>query len=47
MLQVGELIFQDIDLVINYDVALNSKIHTHRVGRTARAGKRWSCYYFL
>ena len=29
----------DIDLVINYDLALNYKIHTHRIGRTARAGK--------
>ncbi|RBQ31130.1 ATP-dependent RNA helicase DbpA [Arcobacter sp. FW59] len=29
----------DIDLVINYDLALNEKIHTHRIGRTARAGK--------
>lgn len=29
----------DIDLVINYEVALNEKIHTHRIGRTARAGK--------
>lgn len=28
----------DIDLVINYDLALNEKIHTHRIGRTARAG---------
>ena len=29
----------DVELVINYDLALNSKIHTHRIGRTARAGK--------
>ena len=29
----------NIDLVINYDLALNYKIHTHRIGRTARAGK--------
>jgi ATP-independent RNA helicase DbpA len=29
----------DIDLVINYDLAQDDKIHTHRIGRTARAGK--------
>lgn len=29
----------DIDLVINYDIAQDEKIHTHRIGRTARAGK--------
>lgn len=30
---------QDIDCVISYDIPENDKIYTHRVGRTARAGK--------
>ncbi len=29
----------DIDLVINYDIARDEMVHTHRIGRTARAGK--------
>ncbi len=29
----------DIDLVINYDLARDVETHTHRIGRTARAGK--------
>lgn len=29
----------DIDLVINYDLAKDEMVHTHRIGRTARAGK--------
>jgi ATP-independent RNA helicase DbpA len=29
----------DIDLVINYDLARDEKVHKHRIGRTARAGK--------
>lgn len=29
----------DIDLVINYDIARDIETHTHRIGRTARAGK--------
>ena len=30
----------DISLVINYDIANDEKVHTHRIGRTARAGKK-------
>lgn len=29
----------DVELVINYDLAKDEKVHTHRIGRTARAGK--------
>jgi len=29
---------KDIDLVINYDLALDPEVHVHRIGRTARAG---------
>ncbi len=29
----------DIDLIISYDLAKDEKVHTHRIGRTARAGK--------
>jgi ATP-independent RNA helicase DbpA len=30
---------QDLELVINYDLAINAETYTHRIGRTARAGK--------
>lgn len=30
----------DIELVINYDISRDEQVHTHRIGRTARAGKK-------
>ena len=29
----------DVDVVINYDIAKDAQVHTHRIGRSARAGK--------
>lgn len=30
----------DLDMVVNYDVAHEAEVHTHRIGRTGRAGKQ-------
>lgn len=30
----------DVDLVINYELPFDAEVYTHRIGRTARAGKR-------
>ncbi len=37
----------DIDMVINYDVAKDAAVHTHRVGRTARAQKSGRAVTFV
>ncbi|MEA3354843.1 MAG: ATP-dependent RNA helicase DbpA [Campylobacterota bacterium] len=31
---------KDVDMVINYDMPENFEVYTHRIGRTARAGKK-------
>ena len=30
----------DLDLVINYHIARDTEVHTHRIGRTGRAGSK-------
>ncbi len=37
----------DIEHVINYDVPQNAEEYIHRIGRTARAGRRGSAYTFV
>ena len=37
----------DISTVILYDVPLNFEAYIHRVGRTARAGKKGTAYTIL
>ena len=37
----------DIEHVINYDVPQNAEEYIHRIGRTARAGKKGSSYTFV
>jgi len=37
----------DIEHVINYDVPQNAEEYIHRIGRTARAGKRGQAYTFV
>lgn len=36
----------DIELVLNYDMANDISVHTHRIGRTARAGKKGTAVTF-
>jgi len=34
----------DLELVINYHVALDAEVHVHRIGRTGRAGQQGKAY---
>ncbi|KAI3378941.1 hypothetical protein SNEBB_009051 [Seison nebaliae] len=38
---------KDVSLVVNYDMAKNIEIYTHRIGRTGRAGKSGIAVTFL
>ncbi|RYD76785.1 MAG: DEAD/DEAH box helicase [Sphingobacteriales bacterium] len=37
----------DMEMVINYDVPLDSEYYVHRIGRTGRAGKTGSAFTFV
>jgi ATP-independent RNA helicase DbpA len=38
---------ENIDLVINYDLPYDNEVYTHRIGRTARAGKKGDAISFV
>ena len=40
MLQRAVLIFLILPMVINYDLPRTADVYVHRIGRTARAGKK-------
>lgn len=37
---------EDLDLVINYDIPIENEYYVHRIGRTARKGKKGVAYTF-
>lgn len=39
--------WQDVSMVINYDMAKSIEDYTHRIGRTGRAGKSGAAVTFL
>jgi len=38
---------EDVDLVLNYDLPFDLEVYTHRIGRTARAGKNGMAVSFV
>uniref|UniRef100_A0A0R3RGS3 ATP-dependent RNA helicase n=1 Tax=Elaeophora elaphi TaxID=1147741 RepID=A0A0R3RGS3_9BILA len=38
---------EDVDVVINYDKPLNARLFVHRVGRTARCGKKGTAIFLI
>ena len=37
----------DLEIVFNYDIPIDKEYYTHRIGRTARAGKEGKAYTFV